>query len=183
MKIFIPIVLLLLTLCTVLAQQIPLNHQGYAEYVEVGYIDTLTKEQMLENARAWFKDTYSRHKKTHLTESNHELILAGVSASQPFDYSKGSLVVRNLSFSYTISVHCKNGKYKCIINEIHYNSTRVPGLKKGVDLANNNPFESPKAAKEYEQLWKDFRRQTDQEIRMLLKSLREYMQNPTPTPK
>ena len=111
------------------AQEFPKNDNGDIEFSEVVEAK-LTKEKLFANAKEWVATTFGDYKKVIQFEDNEncKLIIKGISN---VDYATGVTVsgvtgmTKKEKLSYTITIECKDDKYRYKINDIVVNSTVI----------------------------------------------------------
>lgn len=128
---------------TLLAQEvdlvtIPINEKGSAEYTEVVSVETTSKNNLYINALEWMHKTYKSGKSViELADKDGGMII-GKAVSQSLTYNKMGIKKDGGYFTYTISIYCKDNKYKYAINNIIYNKGEMI-LTSGADLAEDFP--------------------------------------------
>ncbi len=157
------------------AQQIPVGIKGFAEYVDVGLIDSLSKEVFFERGMAWLKANNFKVKSSNIVKDLHEwkIIVKGKTETyQAFVKDKEMKIGK---FSYILSIHVKDGKYKCIINGIQYDSNYIPDLM-GKDISEKQPFEDEKYVEGgFLAVWTFMQENVHKDIQALLSSLKIQM--------
>lgn len=159
--------------CT--AQQIPMDIKGFAEYVDIGMIDSLPKEVFFERGIAWLKASGFKVKSSNIVKDLHEwkIIVKGKTETyQAFVKDKEMKIGR---FSYVLSIHAKDGKYKCIINSIQYDSNYIPDLI-DKDISEVQPFEDKKYVEDgFLEVWRFMQANVHKDMQKLLASLKIQM--------
>lgn len=157
------------------AQQIPIGIKGFAEYVDIGMIDSLPKEVFFERGMAWLKANNFKVKSSNIVKDLHEwkIIVQGKTETYlAFVKDKEMKVGR---FSYILSIHVKDGKYKCIINGINYDSNYIPDLI-DKDVSESQPFEDEKYVKDgFLEVWRFMQSNVHKDMQKLLGSLKIQM--------
>jgi hypothetical protein len=130
---------LFLIIGSVNAQEFPKNESGQIEFLEVLEVN-LPKEKLYANAKEWVAKTFGNYKSAIQLEDdpNYRLIIKGVS---PIDYISSTVVAvvtTSEKVSYTISIDCKDNKYRYIFNDILVHRS-YDVLGSPVDLAPFNP--------------------------------------------
>lgn len=107
---------------TINAQHFPKNESGEIEFTEV--VETeLKKKQLFANAKEWVATTFGDYKSVLQFEDNEncKLIIKGSSAVD-FYISKivpgKSMTVTKEKINYTVTIECKNNRYRYIVNNI-----------------------------------------------------------------
>jgi hypothetical protein len=156
-------------------QEIPKNMKEQAEYVDLVFVDSTTKELLFDKVMAWLSKNYSSVGKATKIKNQTEWIIIAKMKTDKYRYRFKGKDIKVGSFSYIISIHCKDTKYKCLINEIQYDSNALPDLL-GTDLSETMPFKSEKYVEEgYMQVWNFLRINVDKEIKENIASLRIFM--------
>lgn len=156
-------------------QEIPKNMKQQAEYVDLVFVDSTTKEILFEKVMAWLSKNYSAVGKATKIKNQTEWTVIAKIKTEKYRYRFKGKDMKIGSFNYIISIHCKDTKYKCLINEIQYDSNALPDLL-GTDLAEVMPFKSEKYVEEgYMQVWNFLRTNVDKEIKENITALRIFM--------
>jgi hypothetical protein len=156
-------------------QEIPKNMKQQAEYVDLVFVDSTTKELLFNKVMAWLSKNYSSIGKATKIKNPTEWIIVAKIKTEKYHYRFNGKDIKIGYFSYILSIHCKDTKYKCLINEIQYDSNALPDLL-GTDLGEAMPFKSEKYVEEgYMQVWNFLRTNVDKEIKENLASLRIFM--------
>jgi hypothetical protein len=181
--------LFLLTLChaiSVIAQntvpttEIPTNINGQAEFVDMAFVDSISKEVLHQRAMQWLKDTYGNPKKADKVQNSREIILIAKAKTEQYRYHFKGKDMKVGQFSYIFSIHCQEGKYKCIVNEIQYQSNAIAELI-GADLAAEQPFKDQKYVEDgFLQIWYFLRKSVQKDILKDLQTLKLYMLDEMP---
>jgi hypothetical protein len=149
--------------------------KGFAEYVDIGMMDSLPKEVFFERGIAWLKASGFKVKSSNIVKDLHEwkIIVKGkTDIYQAFVKEREMKIGR---FSYVLSIHAKDGKYKCIINSIQYASNYIPDLI-GKDISEAQPFEDKKYVEDgFLEVWRFMQANVHKDMQKLLASLKIQM--------
>lgn len=109
--------------CNSQEKNFPKNSDGDYEFSEVVESD-YSKSTLYSNAISWAMKLYGNYKDVVQYESNEEgrLVIKGFGGHgcyKPKD--KGKIERVNEEFSYTISIDCKDNKYRYVVNDIEIN--------------------------------------------------------------
>jgi hypothetical protein len=162
-----------------LGQEIPTNIKGQAEWVDFSFVDSASKEILYARAMAWLQDTYGNVKKAEQIKTNSEWTIVAKTTTEKYRYHFKGKDMKIGHFSYIISIHCKDTKYKCIINEIQYDSNVFADLL-GTDLSATQPFSPKYEADGFVQIWKFLQLTVSKDLKKDLATLKIYMLNELP---
>lgn len=117
---------------------IPKNDKNLAEYSEVVEVQNMSKSELFISALEWFNKTYESGKAVIQTSDKEGGMIIGNANSQTLIYNNAGFKKDGGYFSYTISVYCKDTKFKYVIDNITYNKGEMV-LNPGADLAEDFP--------------------------------------------
>lgn len=155
------------------------NDKGLAEYTEVVSIDSTIKSDIYTSALEWVNKTYKSGKSVIQTTDKDGGMILGKAVSPSLIYNNSGFKVDGGYFSYTISIFCKDNKFKYIIDNITYNKGEM-ALKPGADLAEDFPHNWTGLIgknKQTRREWKSFQRQADTEFKFVIEDLKSHMKN------
>jgi hypothetical protein len=157
------------------AQQIPVGIKGFAEYVDIGMIDSLSKEIFFERGMAWLKANDFKVKSSNVVKDLHEWKIIVKGKTETYLAFVKDKEMKIGKFSYILSIHVKDGKYKCIINGIQYDSNYIPDLI-GKDISEKQPFEDEKYVEDgFLAVWVFMQENVHKDMQTLLSSLKIQM--------
>lgn len=104
------------------SQSFPINEQGEIEFTEVVEAN-IPKEKLYSNAKEWVAKTFGDYKAVIQFEDDKELklIVKGISKINHMGGDAYSAIQEKIS--YTLTVECKEGKYRYKLNDILVNAT------------------------------------------------------------
>jgi hypothetical protein len=156
-------------------QDIPKNIKQQAEYVDLVFVDSTNKETLFTKALAWLSSRYTAVGKATKIKNQTEWIIVVKLKTEKYRYRFKGKDTKVGHFTYILSIHCKDTKYKCLINEVQYDSDALPDVL-GTDLAEAQPFQSEKYVQEgYLQLWQFLRNNIDRELKENMGALRIFI--------
>lgn len=167
---------------TLLAQEadlvtIPINEKGSAEYTKVVSVETTSKSDLYINALEWMHKTYKSGKSViQITDKDSGMII-GKAVSQSLTYNNMGIKKDGGYFTYTISIYCKDNKYKYAIDNIIYEKGEMM-LTPGADLAEDFPHNWTGLIgknKQTRREWKSFQKQADADFKAIIYSLKNHM--------
>jgi hypothetical protein len=172
--------LFLLSFCQTFGQEIPVSVKGQAEFVDMSFVDSTNKEVLYERAMAFIKQNYDGIGKATQIKNQTEWIIVAKTKTEKYRYLFKGKDMKVGYFSYVFSIHCKDTKYKCIINEIQYDSNALPDLI-GTDLSATQPFKSEKYVEDgFLQIWTFLRTNVTKDLLKELAELRIFMLSELP---
>lgn len=169
---------------TIIAQDneqviIPKNTEGHAEYSEVIPLDSTSKSDLYLSALEWVNKTYKSGKSVIQTTDKEGGIIIGKAVGQTLIYNNGGFKKDGGYFSYTITIYCKDNKYKYVIDAVTYNKGEMllnPGADLGEDFPHNwTGFIGNN--KQTRREWKSFQSQADTEFKIIIEDLKKHMKN------
>ncbi len=164
----------------VFGQTIPTSIKGQAEYVDMSFVDSTNKEVLYERAIAFVKHYYGNIGKATQIKNPTEWIIVAKTKTEKYRYFFKEKDMKVGYFTYVLSIHCKDTKYKCIINEIQYDSNALPDLI-GTDLSATQPFKSDKYVEDgFLQVWNFLQTNVSKDITKELANLRIFMLSELP---
>jgi hypothetical protein len=144
------------------------------------FVDSVSKEVLYERALQWLKDNYGGVGKATQIKNNREWTIIAKSKTEKYRYHFKGKDIKVGQFSYIFSIHCQEGKYKCIINEIQYDSNSIAELI-GTDLSATQPFKDKKYVEDgFLQIWYFLRNSVRKDLTKDLANLRIYMLSELP---
>ncbi len=156
--------ILLLALCFTLpifSQDLPKNDDGIISYTAVVNVSGKSADQLLDNAKRWFEETYK-------SARNRKVEGSKISDNHNLKMKKGSKDAG--AVNYDISVMCKDGRYKYeITNLVHKDYEKTVGT--GGKLEREEPKDGFSG-----KLWADFKMQSDAQVKELIASLTKAME-------
>ncbi len=160
---------------TLHGQDIPKNIKQQAEYVNLVFVDSTSKEILFDKAMAWLANEYSSVGKATKIKNQTEWVIVVKLNTEKYRYRFKGKDTKIGHFTYILSIHCKDTKYKCLINEIQYASNALPDLL-GTDLGEAQPFKADEYLTEgYLQVWNFLRNNIDKEIKETMLALKLFM--------
>lgn len=160
-------------------QEIPVNIKGQAEFGAVSFVDSTNKEVLYKRAMAWLEDNYSNVGKATQIKTNAEWTVIIKAKTEKYRYHFKGKDMKIGHFSYVLSIHCKDTKYKCIINEIQYDSNSLADLI-GTDLSATQPFSEKYLADGFLQIWNFLQINVSKDLKKDLATLQIYMLSKLP---
>lgn len=169
---------------TIIAQDnaqviIPKNTEGHAEYSEVIPLDSTSKSDLYISALEWINKTYKSGKSVIQTTDKEGGIIIGKAVGQTLTYNNGGFKKDGGFFSYTITIYCKDNKYKYVFDAVTYNKGEMV-LNQGADLGEDFPNNWTGFIgnnKQTRREWKSFQRQADNEFKIIIEDLKKHMKN------
>jgi hypothetical protein len=169
---------------TIIAQEnesftIPKNEKGLAEYSEVIPIDSTSKSEIFVSVLEWYNKTYKSGKNVIQASDKEGGMIIGNAVTKTIIYNNLGIKKDGGYFSYTISVYCKDNKYKYVIDNITYNSGEMV-LNPGADLAEVFPSNWTgliQNIKYNRKQWISFQKQADTELRFVIDDLKSHLKN------
>jgi hypothetical protein len=183
MKKSIYLLFLFATFTTILIAQeqdsiiIPKNADGLAEYSEVIPIDSISKSDLYLAGLEWVSKTYKSGKSVLQTTDKEGGIIIGKAVAQTLTYNNMGVKKDGGYFSYTISIYCKDNKFKYLIDNISYNKGEML-LTPGADLAETFPHNWTGLIgnnKQTRREWLSFQKQANTEFRIIIEDLKKHM--------
>lgn len=159
--------------------QIPKNNKGLAEYSEVINIDSTTKNELFLSALEWINKSYNSGKTVIQTADREGGMIIGNAISEDLIYNNSGIRKDGGNFSYTISIYCKDNRYKYVIDNITYKQGDML-LEPGANLAETFPSNWTGFLgnnKQTRREWKSFQFQADTYFRAIIALLKEHMKN------
>lgn len=158
---------------------IPKNANNFAEYTEVIEIPNMTKAKLFISSLEWFNKTYNSGKAVIQTSDKDGGMIIGNANSKNVIYNNMGIRKDGGYFSYTISVYCKDNKYKYVIDNITYNKGEM-ALKSGANLAEAFPSNWTGWIGDNKQTrreWESFQNQANNYFTFIIENLEAHMQN------
>lgn len=158
---------------------IPKNDIGLAEYNEIIPIDSTTKNCLYIGALEWMNKTYKSGKSVIQTTDKEGGLIIGKAVTHTLIYNNMGIKNDGGYFSYTISIYCKENKYKYVIENITYNKGEML-LTPGADLAEIFPHNWVGLIgnnKQTRREWKSFQMQATTEFKNIIEDLKINMLN------
>ena len=155
---------------------IPKNNMGFAEYSEVIPVDSTSKNDLYIRALEWVNKTYKSGKSVIQTTDKDGGMIIGKAITHTLIYNNVGIKMDGGYFSYTISIYCKDNKYKYVIDNITYNKGIVE-LNSGADLAESFPsnWKGIQGSKYNRKQWKSFQSQANTELNLIIEDLKKHM--------
>lgn len=158
---------------------IPKNSEGRAEYSEVITIDSVSKSVLYLGALEWVNKTFKSGKSVIQSTDREGGIIIGKAINPSLSYSNMGIKMDGGYFSYTISIYCKDAKYKYVFDNITYNAGYMV-LNPGADLAEIFPHNWTglfQNNKQNRREWKSFQSQADTQFKMIIEDLKNHIKN------
>lgn len=159
--------------------KIPKNDNNLAEYNGIIDIPNMTKSDLFVSAMEWFNKTYKSGKAVIQTSDKEGGMIIGKANSSTVIYNNMGVKKDGGYFSYTISIYCKDNKFKYVIDNITYNKGDM-ALSPGADLSEEFPSNWKGWLGDNKQTrreWKSFQKQTNSYFIFIIDELKTYMQN------
>ncbi len=160
-------------------QEIPVNIKSQAEFIGISFVDSTNKEVLYKRAMTWLSDNYSNVGKATQIKTNAEWTVIIKAKTEKYRYHFKGKDMKIGHFSYVLSIHCKDTKYKCIINEIQYDSNSLANLI-GTDLSATQPFSEKYLADGFLQIWNFLQVSVSKDLKKDLTTLQIYMLSELP---
>jgi len=158
---------------------IPKNDEGLAEYSEVITVDSISKSVLYLSALEWVNKTYKSGKSVIQTTDKEGGVIIGKAVGQTLTYRNMGIKMDGGYFSYTISIYCKDSKYKYVFDNITYNAGYMV-LNPGADLAETFPHNWTglfQNNKQNRREWKSFQSQADTQFKIIIEDLNKHIKN------
>ena len=156
---------------------IPVNAKGFAEYTEVVALDSVSKDVLYLNALNWVNKTYKSGRSVIQSTDKDGGMIIGNANSDGLVYNNIGVKSDAGYFSYTISIFCKDNRYKYVIDNITYNKGEMM-LKSGADLGEAFPSNWTGLIgnnKQTRREWKKFQFQANNEFKLIIADLKATM--------
>lgn len=161
-------ILLFFSSVSLCAQEVP----EPLAYSEVVLVENASADELFSRGRAWFATAFKDAKSVLQMAENDKLI---GKAAEVFDvyggFTLGNFTVR---VSYDISIECRDGRYKYIIDNVVANS-RCGWADFGALTTAENYKEKGGGAKTYNKIWHDVKGKFDAYQLVLVMSLKSAM--------
>ncbi|KAF0203390.1 MAG: hypothetical protein FD170_1109 [Bacteroidetes bacterium] len=158
---------------------IPKSADGLAEYSEIIPIDSVSNSDLYLFGLEWVSKKYKSGKSVIQTTDKEGGIIIGKAVTHTLVYNNMGIKKDGGYFSYTISIYCKDNKYKYVIDNITYNKGEMV-LTPGADLAETFPHNWTGFIgnnKQTRREWQSFQRQADTEFQIIIEDLKKHMKN------
>jgi hypothetical protein len=148
------------------ASKIPMDPTGKTVlYTEIMEIEGATKSELYTKAEAWFKVQYvnptevMKEKKPEegFIKGQHRFKI-GVNDEKGVRFEAGFV-------QYTITVTCKDGKYKYEVFKINWKQQSYFGMERWLNTT----------APDYKPVWEEYVKQSDEHIKGVIASLKKMM--------
>lgn len=134
-----------------------------------------TKDALYLNGKTWVFDTYKSGKAVIQMEDKEGGVIIGNGRTGTLIYKNMGVKVDAGNFKYTITLNFKDGKYRCIIDNITYKKGELL-VKEGADYSEEFPHNWSKIGKKYnKKQWGLMKEQALVEFQSIFVSLQEFM--------
>lgn len=155
------------------------NEQNLAEYTEIIEIPEMTKADLYIATLEWYNKTYNSGKSVIQSADKDGGMIIGNAISENVIYNNMGIKKDGGNFSYTISVYCKDNKFKYVIDNITYRKGDM-ALKAGANLAEDFPSNWTGWLGDNKQTrreWKSFQTQANIYFEILINDLKKHLKN------
>jgi hypothetical protein len=157
--------------------EIPRNKEGQAEYSKVSEAPDLNKDELFVACLEWINKTFKSGKAVIQTTDKEGGMIIGNAITSSLVYNNMGLKKDAGYFSYTISIYCKDKKYKYVVDNIFYKKGEMM-LHEGANLADEFPKNWKGVIGDNKQTrreWKSFQRQTNKYFAVILEDLQKHV--------
>lgn len=152
-------------------------------FTEVVKVDSnITKDELYKRARLWYADAFKNSKEVlQISDKESGELVGKALFSYYSNYFTGSGATIG-SVKYTIKIYVKNGRYKYEITDFVHEAYRTNERPKNIGLIMSDTFVHLGfiGGKSIDKkIWNELKEDCDEEARVLISNLKEYMNKPT----
>jgi len=165
---------------SIAAPEIELNDEGNAVFQFIIEQEG-AKDDLYVAGLSWLASTYKSGKSViEVKDKEGGLIMGNARTKDLYTKVPMTMGKHNVGhFRYSITLNFKDGKYRCIIDNITYeNDELILAMSNGADYADDYPENWPKTGtKFYKKKWAELKELANNELLFLYNNLYKFMQN------